>query len=182
LSYPRLERRLASGGRLFITCGTVALLAQRLLADQGSASRVVVTMTRRTFNGRDDGHTMLEVDTGHGWILYDLSSNRVAVDGNGRPVGLAEQLAAGDGRRWCVLTKDHWLNPLDPASGKKISSPAERKLDKWFDRVLGVPLIETTPGSGRYVFNEASQRARLEAYSPFYEWVDDATWQSKIGG
>lgn len=180
-SYPKLERRLGSGKRLFITCGTVAVLAQRLLADQGVDSRVVVTMTRRPFNADDNGHTLLEVRTDHDWVLYDLNSNRVAVNDHGRPIDLAEQLAAGDERRWRVLAEDRWLNPRDPRSGERIKGTPERQLDKWHDRVLGVPMVETAPGSGRFVFNETSQRARLEAYSPFYDWIDDATWQNYIG-
>ncbi len=179
-----LDRRYEAGERLFISCGTIVGLARRQLEERGVESRLVATLTRRKFNGLDDGHTLFEVRADDGWVLYDLSTNRVAVGPDGEPLSLVEQLRAGRERRWRELSDDKLIDLR--GTGPRFHRYMEEAfvkagVDSWHDRVLGVPLIEDPPGSGRFVFHDRAQEQRLEAYSQSYEWVDAAAWARLTG-
>ena len=180
-----LEQRFNDGERLFITCGTISTLAQRMLAAEGVESRLVSTLTRGAFNGKDDGHTMIEVRTGEGWALYDLIDNRMAVDGAGREASFVEQIQAGHDRRWRVLSDDKFIDFRAASPGARrvtIETLINKGLRVWYDRVLGTPTIETAPGSGDYVFNDPSQRERVESYSSAYRWVGQTEWREQVEG
>jgi len=178
-SQDELERRVESGERVYITCGTAALLAQRMLAELGVESRLITTLTRRPFNGVDDGHTMLEVRDGDSWVLYDLVNNRRAVDAAGRPVDALTQIRAGSDRRWSMIAGDKLveLRGATPLVRRVTEDLFLREgIEAWYDRVLGTLLIED---DGRYVFHDRN-RGRVESYSPAFTWVDAATWQRKL--
>lgn len=154
----------ARNGRLYVTCGTVSLLGKRLLARHGIESRVVVTLTRRAFNGIDDGHTMLEVREHGRWVLYDLDNNRKAVDRYGRGVSLAQQLRPG--RRWKVIAHDRKLD-VRGVSPKIARYVAGLRLPEWYDRVLGVPLYESHGGYVYFSDHERVARYARERGQPF---------------
>ncbi len=182
LALPVQEARFKAGERLFISCGNVTLLAQRMLAEQGVDSRLVGTITREKLNGWDDGHTMLEVRIGGRWVLYDLANNRLAVDRADRPVSLIEQLDAGDDRRWRVLAHDRKIDLRGLSKSERrytTETFIKGGLERWYDRVLGVPLIEEPARSGRSVFHTgAPQVKRYTAiHSSVYERVNGATWR-----
>lgn len=166
-----LDRRFRSGERLYLTCGTITLLAQRRLRELGVRSRLVVTMTRQPFNANDNGHTLLEVWRGR-WMVYDLDNNRVAVDARGRRIDAASLVAAKN-RRWRMIADDRRFDTEgldDPTHTYWIYA----NLERWYDRVLGVTLLQH---QGRYVFGDASQRERLERYSPTYRFVPPSAWR-----
>lgn len=186
LSLPATEGHLEAGRRLFISCGKVSLLAQRMLADRGVESRLAASVTHQAYNGIDDGHTMIEVKRGSEWVLYDLGNNRLAVDGNGEPVGLVEQVRAGEDRRWRVLARDRGidLRGLTAADRRYMQETfIEGGLRRWYDRMLGSPLLEEPAGSGRFVFHPG--RAQIERYDAAhnsgFEWVDAAGWNGVAG-
>jgi hypothetical protein len=184
LSLPVAEERLDTGERLFVSCGKVSLLAQRMLADRGVESRLAATITRQPFNGIDDGHTMLEVRRAEKWELFDLGNNRVAVDENGEPLSFIEQIRAGKDRRWRVLSGDSGidLRGLTAADRRYMQKTfIEGGLERWYDRVLGIPLVEAPASSGSFVFHQG--RAQIRRYNrthgSAYEWVDAASWRSQ---
>ena len=179
LPVPELERRFEQGERLYVTCGTVSRLAQRLLAAEGIESRVVTTLTRQAFNRSDDGHTMIEARTREGWVLFDIGTNRVAVDPSGNRIGFLEQIHAGRDRHWKLLANDRLIDFRGLQAEPDLYL---RDLRLWYQRVLGTPMIETAPGSGEYAFHDSPQRERVESYSPSYRWASEPEWSRLTTG
>ena len=67
--------RLASLGRVVLSCGHLAALCVRTCEAVGLHAREVGTLTLASRNGQDDGHTLVELLTDAGWIAYDPSFN-----------------------------------------------------------------------------------------------------------
>lgn len=60
--------------RVIAGCGTLAVVAKKLLSCCKIKVRIVVLMTLSQWGGQDDGHTLLEVADDDGtWFLYDPS-------------------------------------------------------------------------------------------------------------
>jgi hypothetical protein len=172
-----LEQRLVAGKRIVVTCGTVTLLARRSLQRAGIESRVVTTITRQPFNDIDNGHTMIEVRTPAGWEVWDVDNNRRAIDAHGHGMNIVQLVNAGRaGRRWERIADDRVYN-LTGAT-PRVATYAKHlyaDIETWYDRVLGVPLIQLPSGYG---FGDAGQRERVEAYAPgSYHWLAPAAWK-----
>jgi len=171
-----LEARLAAGGRISVGCVVIGLLGQRALARAGITSRLVSTITREAFDGVQDGHSMLEVRLGRRWVVYDLDRNRQPVDYRGRGMPVT-RFVNEERRRWRVLAHDPELDLTGAPPG--YSAAIFLDIDRWYDRVLGTPLI---PYRGSYVFDRIAERNRLEALSPAFRWVPRRTFRRAAGG
>ena len=78
-----IRRRVIAG-----TCFRLASVAAELLADAGVTARVVAFVTLDSWGGRDDRHTLVEVQSPDSdWFLYDPSFNLCFVE-NGRRLSL----------------------------------------------------------------------------------------------
>ena len=166
MPYPELERRLRARRRVYVTCGTISTLGQRALARRGVRSRLVVTMTREPFNAVDNGHTMLEVRIRGRWVVHDLGSNRQPVSRRGRGIPVTEFVRQRP-RRYRLLAHDRALDvrgAADPEYARWVAA----NLERWYDRVLGTPLVQGR--DGLFYFTDESQRARLEGYAPNFRW------------
>ena len=162
LPYPELERRLREGQRIYVTCGTISVLGQRALGRRGLRSRLVVTMTRRPFNAIDNGHTMLEVYEHGRWAVYDLASNRQPVSERGAGIPVTAFVRQRP-RRYRILAHDPPLD-LGGAAAPAYARWVHASLERWYDRVLGTPLVDGWDRN--FYFTDESQRIRLEAYAP----------------
>lgn len=150
-----------------MTCGTISTLGQRALARRGVRSRLVVTMTQRPFNAVDNGHTMLEVRRSGRWEVYDLDMNRQPVDAGGQGVSVVRFVKQRH-RRYRMIARDRALDvrgsPLPDYARWVVAN-----LERWYDRLLGVPLVQGDDGN--FYFTDLRQRERLEAYAPNYRWA-----------
>jgi len=176
----KLERRIARGERIYVSCSIITELGYRLAQRNGIPARRVSAITNGRFDGYNDGHTMLELKLGGHWVLYDLDLNRVAVDGAGHRVGLGHQVKAGSHRHWRVIAhdRDSWdFRGTTRALREHSARYARMSAERWYQRVLGVALVETSPG--QYAYNAPSHSPRIEAVWPgHYHWVSARTWRS----
>ena len=92
--------------------------------------------------------------------------------------------------RWRMLASDPILEEAgydDPIQARWATNP-----EAWYERVLGVPLIQRfdgapfdhPPGSDGdlYLFHDWGERRRIEAVSPTYRWTDQRTSQKLVEG
>jgi hypothetical protein len=178
-----------SGGKLYVTCGHVAEIGRQLVSAAGYPARVVQVITRDEFDYSNDGHLMLEVYADGRWQLYDLDSNVKAVDDQGRPQSLVEQVDAVRENRahWQIIADDPLWNENEPNQASLavaidvFSNPA-----RFYRRVMGTPLLPKDPyGRINYGtwFWDAGQMIRLQAYSggSSRTLASDAQWQQLNG-
>jgi hypothetical protein len=71
-----------------------------------------------------------------------------------------------------ILEESAYDDPVDAAWA---TNP-----EAWYDRVLGVPLVQYGD-LDLYLFHDWGERRRLEAFSPIYRWTDKRTWQKLTG-
>lgn len=172
--------RYHNGERLYVACGDVALLGKRILAEAGIHSRRVATLTKQPFNYFDDGHILLEVRIDGRWIVYDLDNNLQPLDQSGNGVRISDFVA---------MRKRRFRRLTDPATDpqydlSRSSNPAYTQwvyadLNRWYDRVLGVPLIMH---QGVYTFGDRQQRSRVLGYAPAHLFVGKKQWRAITGG
>jgi hypothetical protein len=158
-------RSRAKTHKLVITCGTASKLIQSLLRDAGIESRIVVTMTLEKLNGYDNGHTMLEVNLGGKWVLYDFDNN--VYFENGHPLSFEEFIAARG---------NYAIKPISNAPALTVdrgksdttfySEAVYSNLKEWYARVDDVGMIEM---EGDYFFPDIPQRKQVESYSNLYK-------------
>jgi transglutaminase superfamily protein len=176
-----LERRIAQGRRVYVTCSIQAELAMRLARRHGIPARHASTLTNRPFNGHDDGHSLMEIKLGGHWVLYDIDANTVAVDARGHRIGLAAQVKAGRDRRWKTIANDKLYDIRGiPAPVSLNVAYIRRVFDdsaSWYQRAFGVALIETSPGMFAY-HGSGHRSSRVESVWPgHYRWVNAQTWR-----
>lgn len=140
--FKKLNRR-----RVVASCGTLTLVAQKILTCFGVISRPVVLMSLDPWGGHDDGHTLLEItDHDNNWFLYDPSFG-VCFKKDGRRLNLVEfskfknemleleQLPVHPGYSR-FNSKD---NDYDFWIGERFLSPD--RLWDWYRRVGDLPLV-----------------------------------------
>jgi len=126
-------------------------------------------MTRQAYTN-DNGHTMLEVYIGGRWVVYDVDLKRQPIDAQGRGMSVVELVRARP-RRWRLISSDPiYSDPADAAWAEN--------LELWYDRVLGVPLIQH---GKKYLFHDLHERQRIEAYAPHFRWTGKRKWQKLTG-
>ena len=79
--------------------------------------------------------------------------------------------------RWRMLASDPILEESaydDPSQAAWATNP-----EAWYDRILGVPLIQH---GDLYLFHDWGERRRIEAVSPTYRWTDQRTSQKLVEG
>lgn len=88
---------VASRRPLLMTCGHLSAFCMHLLIDQGFEARKAEWFRSGTFNGSDDGHTMIEVfeETLSKWVLVDVDLHRVFVGEAGELLSAHEVWKAG---------------------------------------------------------------------------------------
>jgi hypothetical protein len=181
-SLDELERLFNAGERLYILCGHVALLGQRILARNGFDSRVVVTVTKDQYNGWDDDHALLEVRKGSRWVVYDLDGNNQPLDKKGRELSVVQLTRAKQIRErplahdqsWDVrgLQEAGYPLAIAPYIGRNYESTKGHLA--WYKRILGVPIIQV---GDQMVYHDDQQRDRIATLgSGSYHYVDQATW------
>lgn len=178
---PVLQRRIDQGGRIYVTCSVIADLAVQAARKHRIPARHVSVLTNGRFDGYNDGHAMLELKLGGHWVLYDPDMNRVAVDRDGRRIGLSQQMKAGSDRQWRMIAHDseRWnLSGLDSGTLAAVRRLQGVSADAWYTHVMGVALVETSPG--QYAYHGTGRRSpRVENVWPgHYTWVNATTWRS----
>lgn len=184
IDYPAMEATIAAGGRVYVPCGVVSILAKRALDRAGIPSRLVGAFSNTT--GQDlydvpagtlESHAMIEAWDGERWVLYDVDGNVKAVDENGAGVGI-EQFAQA--RRYEPLT-DPATDPAFELAGSPHPVYEQWLFDNheaWYDRVLDT--IAIMPNGGHvYYFTDPALKDRLDPMTG-YEWVDDTEWRAVL--
>jgi hypothetical protein len=182
LTYPEMEAVIADGGRVYVPCGVVAILGQRLLTRNEIPSRLVGAFSNERGELYDvpldtlESHAMLEVWEDDRWVLYDLDSNVKAVDENGEGVGI-EPFARGPRYSKRLTDETEVYNPA--ASPYPLYETwLFANSDAWYDRVLGTLAIRP-PGALEYYFTDPTLRETLGPLRG-YEWVDAERWQEIV--
>ncbi len=91
---PVALRSLIQRGDLSLTCGPAVEFILQELRNVGVHSRIVALLAPPPFNGFDDGHILLEVETSQGFILIDVDQKQLFLI-EGEPASLAKILAHG---------------------------------------------------------------------------------------
>jgi hypothetical protein len=95
LAGPALLAELG-GGDLSLTCGPAVDFVRSELRRRGVRARNIALAAPPPYNGYDDGHIMLEVETPDGPILVDVAQKRLFLVG-GKPASYAAVRARGFG-------------------------------------------------------------------------------------
>jgi hypothetical protein len=173
LSVDELEARLAAGQRIVVTCSVIAELGVRALTRANIQARFVGSITRNAYDYVSDGHCLLEVHARDGWHVFDLGSNRQAIDADGNGISIV-QLCQGRPRHWRMLCDDLPLYVLDPRYEPWILAWAA-DIEAWYDHILGVPVVHS---DGKWWFRDDSERHRLEPMG--YRYASEALWLELI--
>lgn len=148
---------LDATGHIETRCGTVARLGVFLLEQSGIPARFVGCITREDWDGRNDGHAMLEAREHGAWTLYDIDGNRRL------PAGKGIVDACNGHRDWKSLAHD---DPCVTECDILTNLPV-------FDaRVFGVPAIMS---GGVYCFHDDAMRSQIEALG--YRYVGEDAWR-----
>jgi hypothetical protein len=153
---PQLAAQVAQGQRIGGTCGTVSRVGVHMVREAGGQARLVGTLTRRAYNGSDDGHILTELRTKHGWTLFDLDYNRRAPWG----VGVAQQVArVKDGQaKWVRISSDD----TDPPD-----------LRSWYRDIFGLPTYYVESRGG-WFFRDRPERSDAESLG--FAWAPQKLW------
>jgi hypothetical protein len=178
----KLLLQKATDSKLFITCGTISLLAEQVLTGFGVESRVVLGMTRDRWNDYNNGHTLIEVYRSNHkkWILYDLDNNCFFMR-NGEPLSFVEVSGIIDNNQ------DYEIVPLSNDTKLAVNSFNDKKgyeydffseaimttdssLKYWYSRVLQIPMIKEKE---HFIFHDydLSVTERMLAYSTEYKFI-----------
>mgnify|MGYP006096444821 CR=1 FL=1 len=168
----------ATDSKLFITCGTISILADRILGNFGIKSRLIIGMTKDKWNNYDNGHSLIEVfrEKYNKWVLYDLDNNCFLTK-NSEPlsfVELCDIINNNQEYQIAKLSEDTRLavNSFHDKEGYEYDFYSEsliatdNSLKKWYSRVLQIPLIK----EGKYYFydNDSVTTERMVKYSSNY--------------
>lgn len=130
------------------TCFRLASVATELLADAGVTARIVVLVTVDSWGGRDDRHTLVEVQSPDSdWFLYDPSFNLCFVE-NGRRLSLVSAVESLKRER---ATLEHLPGTVGhgPFNMRRLGHSfwvderigSNDILHDWYRRLAGVPLV-----------------------------------------
>ena len=174
---PEAWQRLALRRKIIVTCGNTSRFGQAILKKLGWRSRVVNASSLRGRNSYDCGHSLLEVDTGRGWLLVDLDLKTLFRRG-ARRLNLLEFIDA-------AADDDFILEPLAAATGTAIGGFTERGYDydlymetcfatgaqirQWYRRIMMVPIVYEG-GYGWYTTRKPEERHRAEQLYPDRPW------------
>jgi len=173
--YPELEAQLHRDERIVVSCGTVANLGVRAVRAAGGRARLVGAVTRRPYNGYDDGHIMLELRTRRGWTLFDLDLNRRAPWG----IGIAEQVAAvrRDRARWITIASDPLYDVAEAAECACGTEQVAADPRPWTRDIFGLPRYYVE-ARGWY-FRDRVERSDAESLG--HLWAPRKLWERLIG-
>lgn len=176
----------ATDSKLFITCGTVSTLTNKILERVGIRSRVVLGMTTEKWNNYDNGHTLIEVyrERYKKWVLYDLDNN-CFFKRDKEPLSLVElSYLIANNQEYQIeeISKDTRLavNSFKDKNGYSYEFYSEsiiatkNSLKKWYRRVLQVPMINK---GDHYFFHDydSISKKKILTYSANYKPVDSCT-------
>jgi len=132
---------------IYGSCGTLVRVAYDICRSLGIKARIVATISAESWNGQDDGHTLLEIMNEEGeWFVYDPSFHHVFLL-NGKPLSLIDlckhknkfieykKLSGNMGHAEYNINNyayDFWIE--ERLYSKEV-------LAEWYNRILEVPLI-----------------------------------------
>lgn len=182
LSYTQLENKLRRGDRIYVACGIVSELGRRLMVRNGYQARLVATVTlQRPFAG-DNGHTLLEVRLGGSWRVFDLDLNRQPLDNHGRGMSV-EALVRNRHRQYRTLSDDPVVSWNDIPGGAPVRRHFQRiwrnGFERWYDRVLGVPLHFTSELGWFFTTQNAKVKKHIQTFAD-YRWLPSKHYRKAI--
>lgn len=138
-------------------CGPLAVAAIDRLHREGYAARLVVVLTLESWNGFNDGHTMVEVfdPAAMQWIVFDPSSDRLYPQ---TVVSFVQQRAEYE-----TLSTDRIV-----AASFHDSANIFSDFEAFYNRVGQVALIRAE--NGLLVFGDEAVRQRAESYASDYRY------------
>jgi len=142
---PVLEHKLNTGQRIYVTCGTISRLAVRKMQRMGVPARLVGAVTTRPQMNGDDGHVLVEVRLNGRWQVFDLDNNRKPVDSAGHGITI-RQFVAQTRRYFVPLANDRkvsWAGVEQYRAHSGWIFASEAGLQRWYDRILGIPTMYT---------------------------------------
>ena len=143
LAFAEVRRRV-----IVATCTSIAHLAVAVLAAGNVTARPVLLITLDEWGGQDDGHTLVEVQSGEaGWFLYDPSFNICFVE-EGHRLSLVKAVESLKHQR-AVLERlpGNTGHGAFRAHGFDYGFWVDERLQSnsilgdWYRRMVGVPLV-----------------------------------------
>ena len=179
-------------GKLSVACGDIAKLAIDILERYGVPTRLVAMLTLEEWDGRNDGHTSLEVylDAYGKWVFFDLDNNAYYTQALVplSLIELAEVVDQGDyeieflacdlrthARGLGTDSFDHLFLDYLFLAEKYLAS--EETLKAWLKRIVQVPMIYDNP---YFCFFDAEHRERIESYSAGYWYMEESEFMAKF--
>ncbi len=178
---------VAQTGHLSITCGNIAKVCMRLLADRGVCVRQVGLTTLEAWNAYDNGHCLFEYwsKRERQWVLVDLDAHALfRLDG--RFLSAYEfHRAVVEERPYEIVSLGNIgkVDYLDIYQGRDFATyveavfHVEEALRRWYARVAQAVTV-TVEGLPASVFPEddPARIARIESYAKGYRCLTPQEW------
>lgn len=175
---------IAKTRRLRMTCGSIVQFANTLCSNLSVNNRFILLLTLDSWNTYNNGHSLLEVNDGVGWKLWDIDLRNYFQQGSLdlNAIEFRDAVSVNDydivhfSQSPILAFGDLIYSSYDYSNWYETQFIDEVYLRQFYSRCAQIVLIKS--GSNFYFTSNSSDRIRIESYDPSFIYMSEVDFMN----